>query len=146
MDQLTAAVFARFENDTNLTTTKGVVTTQGRLGQDPKLLVRPHLVFKLFGGPRAAGGSGASVTAYLETKVWGYEDNELARLPACLAAAERVSQLMLTRFIIAGGGTAMPGESPGWQQVEDTDPQTVHLHNGFHIRYWSAARVAVLAS
>jgi len=145
MDALTAKIYERMHGDTDLVTTQGVVLTQGRLGQDPKFLQRPHAVFRFAGGP-TAHGTGASIDAYVEFKVWGYEGNELARLPACLAAAQRISELMLTPFILTGGGTSRPRENPGWQQVEDTDPLIVHLHNGFHMRYWSAQRVAVLAS
>lgn len=145
MDALTAAMYSRLAGDTDLVTTQGVTVTQGRLGQDPKYLDKPRAVFKLAGGP-TAHHTGASIDAYIEVKVWGYEGNEDARLPACLAAAQRISELMLSHFTLDGGGTLRPRENPGWQQVEDTDPQIVHLHNGFNMRYWSAQRVAVLAS
>lgn len=148
MDALTADIYARLNGDEDLTTTQGVETTQGRLKQDPKLLSKPRVVFRIFGGP-TDGGAGAKVNAYVEMEVWGYDGdrgNVGARLPACLAAAQRVSELMLTRFITVtgGGGTAKPREALGWQQVPDTDPLIVHLHNGFNIRYWSAQRVAAL--
>jgi len=145
MDNLTAEFYGRLSGDTDLATTQGVATTQGRLQQDPKLLQKPRAVFRVAGGP-TAHGSGASIDAYIEVKVWGYEGNSAARLPACLAAAQRISELMLDPFTLTGGGTLRPRENPGWQQVEDTDPLIIHLHNGFHMRYWSAQRVAVLAS
>ena len=149
MDALTAAVYARLNGDTELTTTKGVITTQGRLNQDPKLLQRPHLVFKVDGAPTLPGYHGAATSTRIEMKIWGYEGNRLARGPACLAAAVRVSNLMLPAFTyleVPGGGSTRPGEDPGWQQVEDTDPLTIHLHNVFIMHYWSAQRVAALAS
>ena len=147
MDNLSAAIYARLNGDTDLVTTQQVVVTQGRLGQDPKMLARPRLVFRMMGGP-TDGAHGVKVHQYVEMEVWGYEGNKNAKLPACMAAAQRVSELMLTRFttVTGGGGTARPAEALGWQQVPDTDPLIVHLHNGFNIRYWSAQRVAALTT
>ena len=150
MDAMTAAYAARMVGDTELTTTQGVITTQGRLKQDPKLLQKPRHVFRIMGMSSVNGEHGGGYDVHIESKVWGYDGNPGAREPACLAAAERISELMLMKFDgvseLVGGGTTRPGESPGWQQVDDTDPLTVHLHNGFTVRYWSAQRVAVLAS
>lgn len=143
MIDLAAAVAARF-SDSELAAL-GATVTQGRNPQEPKLLTGPRVVFRVAGGPDVQDRHGGAIRGRIEVKVWGHEETR-ANLLLCLRVAQRVSELFLARFEITGGGTVRPSENPGWQQVEDTDPMTVHLHNGFDMLYWSPQRVAEITT
>lgn len=146
MEDLLAAWAARLTGDATLAAlVQGVY--QGRPPQDPKLVSKPMVTFRLADGPDVAGLHGLALDVTVEVKVHGYSENPGAQYHECLAVMDRISLLFLRRLVTANGSyTARPAEAAGWQDVEEPDTQVVHLHNTFTMRYISVGRATELAS
>lgn len=146
MDQLLPAIVGVLLGDGELgSLTKDVANR--RSPDSPKnATVKPLVTFLVAGGPDVKGLHGAATDPALEVKIWGY-GNDVRLQSNAAKASRRIDQLLLSPLKTADGSLLRRLRTvTGWQDIGDTDPQTLHLSCQYAARYWSQARIAALTS
>ena len=142
MDELLKAIFARMDADAELGTMVASVYRY-RNPESPKGITEPHVVFRVVRLPDSIGLHGAATEPHIEVKVWGYGDN---MKPVCDRVAQRLDELMLARFTLSNGSVTLRfAADSGWGDIDDTDPEIIHMQNVYRTRFWDAKRIAILS-
>ncbi len=146
MDQLGQAFMTRLTTDAELQA-KGAVIRAVRTPEDPKVLQVPLVGVLVSSDNDRLDLHGASQTVGWEIHVWGWSEFNRANYGACMAVAQRISEVVKSDpFRLADTSVGMrPLQSFGWQTITDAKfPHLVHLFARFEIQYWSAQIISTL--
>lgn len=143
MMDLIDALFARLNNDDFIKARADVWTR--RNPDSPETLARPMIVIQLPSPVDTDGYHGAATDVACPIKIWGY--GYAQQKPAGqLAGYLDVLLLEPLEFPEGDAGFTLRFSAEGWQDVETTDPKTIHMQNRYVTRHWSGARVTHLAN